>query len=407
MYYKIEYLKNGKTKYVVIKADSLKEALSKFRKRKLGVFRNIEEFYKPTIQDRLTDLLAFKKINLEEYVAALEQMYVMLNAGLAVDLVLENIAKYIKDRKLRRIIISISNDVKAGLSLTQSVSKYEKELGILSIALFRLGEETGDLSQAVKDLAAILSEILENRRLLKKATRYPTFIIVAMMVAFTIVILFVIPPFKSVFEQQNMQLPLPTRFLLLIDATIREYGAVVVGGGFIVFIIILYLHETNEKVRLLLDRIILKVYIVGDVIELALIGRFVYVFERLLSAGIPIVDAFDIAIAIVDNVYLKKQMMKIRTSVITGGGIADGFNETNLFEPMIIQMIRSGEEAGALIEMLNKVSNYYLTKYRDLVSNISTLIEPVLIMAIAGFVLMLALGIFLPMWDMTKIAQQG
>jgi len=404
MYYKIEYLKKGQTKYTIIKANSIKEAVDKFRRRKLGIFRNIEEFHKPSLKEKLADLLAFKKINLEEYVSVLEQMYVMLNAGLAVDLVLENIAKYIKDRKLKKIIISIANDIKAGLSLTQSVSKYEKELGILSVALFRLGEETGDLSEAVKDLASILSEILENRRLLKKATRYPTFIIVAMMVAFTIVILFVIPPFKSVFEQQNMDLPLPTKFLLLIDATIREYGVIVVGGGFVTFLIILYLHETNEKVRIFLDRVILRVYIIGEVIKLALIGRFVYVFERLLASGIPIVDSFDIAIAIVDNTYLKKQMLKIRNSVVTGGGIADGFDETGLFEPMIIQMIRSGEEAGALIEMLNKVSNYYLTKYRDLVSNISTLIEPVLIMAIAGFVLMLALGIFLPMWDMTKIA---
>ncbi len=407
MYYKIEYLKAGKTKYVVIKADSVREALVKFRKRRLGVFRNIEEFHKPSLKEKLSDLLAFKKINLEEYVAVLEQMYVMLNAGLAIDLVLENIALYIKDRKLKKIILSITNDIKAGFSLTNAVSKYEKELGILSIAMFRLGEETGDLSNAVKDLSIILSEILENRRLLKKATRYPTFIIIAMMVAFTVVILFVIPPFKSMFEQQNMQLPLPTRFLLLIDATIREYGAVVVGGGFILFIIILYLYETNEKIRLLLDRTILKIYIIGEVIKLALIGRFVYVFERLLASGISVVDAFDIAIAIVDNLYLKKNMQKIRVSITTGGGIATGFEDTKLFEPMIVQMIKTGEESGALIEMLNKVSNYYLTKYRDLVSNISTLIEPILIMAIAGFVLMLALGIFLPMWDMTKLAQQG
>jgi len=405
MYYKIEYLKNGKTKYVVIKADSIKDALSKFRRRKLGIFRNIEEFYKPSLKEKISDLLAFKRINLEEYVSVLEQMYVMLNAGLAVDLVLENIAQYIKDRKLRKIILSVVNDIKAGMSLTQAVSRFEKELGILSVALFRLGEETGDLSEATKDLAGILSEILENRRLLKKATRYPTFIIVAMMVAFTIVILFVIPPFKALFEQQSMDLPLPTKFLLLIDETIRQYGAIVVGGGFVVFLIILYLYEKKEKVKFFLDKVILRVYIIGEVIKLALIGRFVYVFERLLASGISIVDAFDIAIAIVDNSYLKKQMLKIKNSIVTGGGIADGFDDTKLFEPMIIQMIRSGEESGALIEMLKKVSNYYLTKYRDLVANISTLIEPILIMAIAGFVLMLALGIFLPMWDMTKLAQ--
>jgi len=405
MYYKIEYIKSGKPKFIILKGKSPQEALVKFRKRKLGIFRNIEEFHKPSLNEKISDLLAFKKINLDEYVSVLEQMYVMLNAGLAVDMVLENIAQYIKDRKLRKIIISIANDIKAGLSLTESVSKYEKELGILSVAMFRLGEETGDLSEAVKDLAAIMSEILENRRLLKKATRYPTFIIVAMMAAFTIVILFVIPPFKSMFEQQDMDLPLPTKFLLLLDNAINHYGLIVLGGGFFIFIIILYLYNNNKKVQFALDKFTLRIYLIGMVMKLAMIGRFVYVFERLLASGISIVDAFDIAIAIVDNLYLKEQMMKIKNSVVTGGGIAEGFEETKLFEPMIVQMIRSGEEAGALIQMLGKVSNYYLTKYRDIVANISTLIEPILIMLIAGFVLMLALGIFLPMWDMTKIAQ--
>jgi len=405
MYYKIEYIKSGKPKVIVLKGKSPQEALAKFRKRKLGIFRNIEEFHKASLNEKISDLLAFKKINLDEYVSVLEQMYVMLNAGLAVDLVLENIAQYIKDRKLRKIIISIANDIKAGLSLTESVSKYEKDLGILSVALFRLGEETGDLSEAVKDLAAIMTEILENRRLLKKATRYPTFIIVAMMAAFTIVILFVIPPFKSVFEQQEMKLPLPTRFLLLLDNVINHYGLIVLSGGFLIFIVILYLYNNNKKVQFALDRFTLKIYLIGMVMKLAMIGRFVYVFEKLLASGISVVDAFDIAIAIVDNLYLKEQMMKIRYSIVTGGGIADGFEETKLFEPMVVQMIRSGEEAGALIQMLGKVSNYYLTKYRDIVANISTLIEPILIMLIAGFVLMLALGIFLPMWDMTKIAQ--
>ena len=406
MYYKIEYIKDGKTKTVVIKANSPQEALVKFRQRKLGIFRNLEEFHKPSLKEKLADLLAFKKINLEEYVAVLEQMYVMLDAGLAVDMVLENIATYIKDRKLKKIIISIANDVKAGLSLSQAVKKFEKELGILSIAMFRLGEETGDLSAAVRDLANILSEILENRRLLKKATRYPTFVIVAMMVAFTIVILFVIPPFKSMFEQQEMNLPLPTRILLLIDKVIREYGGFVIGGAVLGFVFILTLYEKNERIRYFLDKAILKVYIIGKVIELASIGRFVYVFERLVASGISIIDAFDIAIAIVDNVYLKEKMLKIKASITTGGGIAEGFAETGLFEPMIIQMIRSGEESGALVAMMKKVSNYYLEKYRDIVSNIATLIEPILTLAIAGFVFMLALGIFLPMWDMTKMVQK-
>ena len=405
MYYKIEYIKKGQIKTTVISAKSLKDAISKFRKRDLGILRNIEEFHKVSLVDKLSDLLAFKKIDLEEYVSVLEQMYVMIDAGLSIDIVLENIAEHVRDRRLKKILISIMNDIKAGLSMMDSIKKFEKDLGILSVSMFRLGEETGDFSGAVKDLSVILSEILENRRLLKKATKYPILIIIAMVIAFTIVILFVIPPFKTVFEQQNLKLPLPTRILLFIDHIINAYGIIVVGGIIAFVISVIYLYKKNKKVKFFLDTIMLKIYIMGKIIELSLIGRFVYVFEKLITAGISVIDAFDIAIEIVDNDYIKKKMYSIKNNIMRGGGIAGGFVASGLFEPMIIQMVKSGEEAGALVGMLKKVSDYYLNKYKDLVSNISTLIEPVLIMAIAGFVLMLALGIFLPMWDMTKLAQ--
>ena len=151
-----------------------------------------------------------------------------------------------------------------------------------------------------------------------------------------------------------------------------------------------------------MDKWLLKVYIVGPVIKLAMIGRFVYVLQRLIDSGIPILDAVDIALKIVDNLYIKNRLEYIKNSIISGGSIAKGFEESGLFEDMIIQMISAGEESGALVLMLKKVSNYYLEKYRYTVDNIATLIEPILIAAIAGFVITLALGIFLPMWSLVE-----
>ena len=122
----------------------------------------------------------------------------------------------------------------------------------------------------------------------------------------------------------------------------------------------------------------------------------------MVEAGIPIMDALDTALGVVDNLYLRSQLSKIKNAIAEGRGLGIGFGETELFDKMIVQMIRSGEESGSLNRMLAKASNYYRSKYLNIVENISTLIEPILIAAIAGFVIVLAFGIFLPMWGMAE-----
>ncbi len=402
MYFKIEYIHKGKLNTAIISANSTNEAIKKFRNKKIGIIKNIEKYNKPLLIEEFIRKLDILKINLEEYVGVLEQIYVMLDAGLAIDIIINNIKDNIKNQKLKKIFTSIENDIKAGLSLTKAFTKYEQELGKLSIAMIKLGEETGDLARAVKDLSIILHEILDNRKRLKKATRYPMFVIFAMVIAFIVVILFVIPPFKSIFAQMRAELPLPTKFLLWIEAALQNYGLYILMGAIIIVGVITYLYNTKDNIRLQMDKMLLKIYIVGPVIQLAMTGRFVYVLQRLIDSGIPILDAINIALNIIDNAYIKLRFEKIKNSIISGGSITQGFEDSGMFENMTVQMIAAGEESGSLVLMLEKVSKYYLNKYRYIVDNIATLIEPILIAAIAGFVLTLALGIFLPMWNLAE-----
>ncbi len=402
MYFKIEYIKNGKLHETVIKANSLAQALEIFRRKKLGIFKNIEEIEKKSFFEELRKRFSISKVNLRELLSVFDQLYVMLDAGIGVDTALKNVMLSIKDKKLQEVFQNIYYDIQAGSSLYDAFSRYEDYFGNLVISIIKLGEETGDLANALKDLATILQEILDNRQRLKKATRYPMFIIFAMTVAFVVVILFVIPPFKDIFAQLKTELPLPTRFLIWMEGALRDFGPYILLFGFTGFIIISYFYKRSYKVRLALDKFILKIYIVGEVIDLAMRGRFMYVFERLLESGVPIIDALDNAINIVDNEYIKSRLKLIKNSIQKGGSITQGFEDTGLFENMIIQMIKAGEESGNLIAMLKKASKYYLDKYRYLVDNIAVLIEPILIAAIAGFVITLALGIFLPMWSLTE-----
>jgi len=408
MYFEITYLKDGKRLKQVIASDNFVEATQKFKKLKKGVFLGVKETTEPfsvkleKLKKEIEKAIDSSKIDLEEYVSVLDQIHVMLDASLSLNDILEDITASIKNKKLKEILTQLNLDVQSGLNISNSLNRYEKEIGRLSISMIELGEQTGMLSESFKDLSNILGEILENRKKLKSATRYPMFILFAMIIAFTIVILFVIPPFKSVFDSLGSQLPMPTRFLLWLEHFLRVFGPWILGLGMIMMFIINYLYHKYEEVELKIDKWMLKVYIVGDVIEYALLGRFLYSFDKMVDAGIPIMDALDTALGVVDNLYLRTQLNKIKNAVAEGRGLSSGFDDAKLFDKMIIQMIRSGENSGALNKMLGKSSNFYRNKYLHIVDNISALIEPILIAAIAGFVVMLAFGIFLPMWGMAS-----
>ncbi len=163
-----------------------------------------------------------------------------------------------------------------------------------------------------------------------------------------------------------------------------------------------WLYNRDERVRLAADRAMLKIYIVGKVTRYAMIGRFVYIFDVLMRSGIPITDALDAAVGVVDNSYMRMRLGAIRRAIEEGRPLYGGFEESGMFRNMIVQMIKAGEQGGALTRMLEKVTNYYQNRYQNLVDNVATMIEPILIAAIAGFVLVLALGIFLPMWSMAE-----
>jgi len=400
--YKIDYLQKGKLKSVKIKASSIYEALKKFKKQYNGIIQNITEVKQKNLIEIIKEYFLTSSVNLEEFIFVLNQLYVMLDAGISIDIALMQTLKSVKNKKLKNILKDIYDKINSGYSLYEAFRRYERELGVITVAMIRLGEESGDLAGAIRDLINILSEIEENRKRFKKATRYPMFIIIAMIIAFTIVILFVIPPFKAIFAQLHTTLPLPTRFLLWVEWAIRKYFLVIIVFSIIVFGIFNYLYLVNKKFRLYVDKLMLKIYIVGKVIKLAMIGRFIYVLTSLIKSGIPIIAAIEIALSIVENEYLKSRLVLIKEEIQKGGSISEGFRVTNLFEPMIVQMVKAGEESGNLAQVFEKISDYYLKEYKYIVDNIAILIEPILIAAIAGFVFTLALGIFLPMWNLTE-----
>ncbi len=403
------YYRHGKHKSTMVLETSNKlDAMREFQKMELGVIVRIQEISEP-LKMKINKFIAQqkhpiknKRIAIESYIAALRQLAVMLDAGMPINLCLSEVNKSTHEPMLKAILERATEDIEGGMSLSDALKPYAHQLGNLSISMIHLGEQTGTLSESINRLSEILQNIHDNRIKLKKATRYPLITIVAMMIAFTIVIIFVVPQFEELFRESNAELPFPTLLLLWTENALTHYGPYIVAAGMILAGLYSYFYQKSAALALQSDRWLLKIYIVGAVTRYAMLGRFVYIFNVLVHAGIPIVDALKAAIGVVDNRYMKQQFSKITEAVEEGRSLHSGFESSNFFESMILQMLKAGEDAGALNTMLDKITKYYNDKYENIIDSVSSMIEPILIAAIAGFVLVLALGIFLPMWTMAE-----
>ncbi len=409
-YFKITYKVRQKRYSTILEAANRLEATKEFMDRQIGLLLSIEEVQEPLswrlrkIYRKFNNPIKNKSADLEKLIALLEQISVMLDAGLPINFALKEVVQNEKDAMLKAIFSEILAGVESGKSFYEAAKPFEQQLGRLTLSMIRLGEETGRLAEELGHLAKILQEVLDNRRKFKKATRYPLFILVAMSIAFVVVVVMVIPQFEAFFKESNMELPLPTRFLLWIEHATMEYGPYILVGAVLVAAIISYLYSKKERVRLFLDRLLLKIFIIGRATYYAMLSRFLYIFRVLHDAGIPMIDSIKIANEVVDNSFLREQLRKIPAAIEEGRSLYQGFEESKLFENMELQMLRSGEMGGGLSRMLEKVNKIYKDRFEYIVDNIAVLLEPVLIAAIAGFVLVLALGIFLPMWNMIEVS---
>ncbi len=409
-FFLIRYKIGKQKKSLILQAPNKVEAMKEFLHRQIGVLIDITEISEPLswkikrFIDKIKDPIRNRPVDMERYIALLDQLSVMLDAGLPLNFALLEVAKNETDPMLKAIFTHIYEDIESGKSLYEAAKRFKKQLGTLSLSMFRLGEETGALAEEIAHLSTILQEMLENKRKFKKAIRYPLFILVAMSIAFVVVTLMVIPQFEAFFKESKMQLPLPTLFLLWLEHAFKEYGLYILIGSFVAMGILSWLYSKNEKVRFFLDRFILHIFIVGKATYYAMMSRFLYIFRVLHNAGIPMIDAIEIALEVVDNSYLRYKLRQIVTAVEEGRTLYQGFAQTGLFENMVLEMIRSGEIGGGLSRMLEKIQKIYKDRFNYMVDNIATLIEPLLIAVIAGFVLTLALGIFLPMWNLTETA---
>lgn len=406
--FEVEYIANGKRQKMFLKANNKVAARNLVKQKNGGVITKIGETQVSNIdlgdlKGQVTRLMGIGgKVKTQNLVASIRQLAVMTNAGISIHDSIKEVANSTEDKALKEIFASINDDLNSGLSMTEASEKFRSKLGDVVIAMISLGESTGNMAESLSKLAQMLNEVWENQRKFKKAMRYPMVIMTALAIAFTVLMMYVVPKFREIFEELGADLPLPTRILLNIEYALNHYGLLILGIIIGTIIGIKLAYKNNDQFKRGWDKYILKVYLFGKIVFYSTMSRFMLIFTELVKAGIPIADALDTAVLMVDNEELKTKLSTVKIAVQQGVSLTEAMRNTGLYESMLIQMVSAGEKSGSLDKMLGNVTNYYKEKFDDIIDNISSYVEPILLLFMAAMVLLMALGIFMPMWDLGK-----
>jgi len=410
-YFIATVLTKGKRQELGLYAEDRADANSLAQLKFSGIIIKVVEGQEPfeeqfkRFKTNLLKNMQKKKIKQDALIASIRQLAVMTNAGISIHDSLNEIASATDDEALKTVFAKLADDINAGHSFSAAMENFRFELGNLTIAMVQLGEKTGNLDESLYALADMLEEIRANIIKFKKAMAYPRNVMVAMAVAFSILLTYVVPQFKDIFEQLGANLPLPTIILLTLSDLLTNYGAFVLIGIIAAVMTFKYFINNYRHVRFAWHKFLLKTMLIKNIIKFSTLNRFTLVFSELIRAGIPIAEALDTSIEMIDNLPLKAKLNTVRATVEKGGTLNKGLAETELFENMIIQMIRAGEDSGTLDAMIQKVAEYYKMRFDAIIDGLSEAIEPIMLFIIAAMVILLALGIFLPMWDMGNAVQ--
>lgn len=363
----------------------------------------VEVKEKQDVIDQIYRKFDLYKVNVEELLMFTRQMSALLKAGIPIIRAISGILESIENPKLIDALKDIVEQLETGRNLSTSFARHPSVFNNLYISMIQVGESTGGLEAAFEQMAIYIDR---NRKIVNNistALRYPTTVIIAIVIAMGIVNLFVIPKFASFFEANNLELPWATVVLLTTSKFSVNYWYVILG----IVIAAVFLFKrwlATEEGRFKWHRMILKAPVVGDILHRAYLARFARSFSMAYNAGVPIVQAMGVISRSVGNDYISFHINSMREGIERGESLTRIAGQTNMFTPVVMQMFAVGEEAGTLAEMMSYIAEFYEEEVDYDIKTLSDKLEPLIYVAIGGLVLILALGIFVPMWDLSQLA---
>jgi len=351
---------------------------------------NLEMLFRPKVQS--ADLIQFSR-----------QMHSMLRAGIPIFRAVTGLASTTSNRSLAQTLHQASASLESGHSLSDALGQHPRVFSVFYISLVRVGETSGKLTEIFQQLAFYLDREKTTRGKIKSALRYPTFVISAIAVALAVISIWVIPAFDKLFKSFGAELPLPTRILMAIsDFMVAYWPALLLLLAMLMGGVRLYLNTEPGRYRW--DKLRLRLPLVGTVIYRASLARFSHLFSMAMNSGVPLMTALTVVAHALNNSYLEERILGMRGGVEHGKALSLTAANSGIFDPLVLQMLAVGEESGTMSELLAELADYYEREVDYAIDRLSAAIEPILTVVIGGLVLVMAMGIFLPMWNLASVA---
>ncbi len=345
-------------------------------------------------------------VPLEVIILFARQLYSLTKAGVPLLRSMRGLQQNCENKQLAEALENVVSELSNGRSLSLAMQQHGKVFSPLFVSMINVGENTGRLDQALLQLSVYYEQELETRKRIKSAMRYPTFVIAFVTIAMFILNIFVIPQFASMFTKFGVELPLPTKVLIGTSNFFVNYWGLLLAmivGGFFGFKSWVATEVGREK----FDKFRLRMPIVGDIVNRAQLARFARTFSLMLKSGVPLNQALALAAESLGNKFLENRILEMKSAIEAGSTIASTAINSQIFTPLVIQMIAVGEETGRIDELLLEVADFYDREVDYDLNTLTARIEPLLLSLVAGIVGILALGIFLPMWGMLDIMKGG
>ncbi|MFT5503454.1 MAG: MSHA biogenesis protein MshG [Gammaproteobacteria bacterium] len=363
----------------------------------------VEKKVKVDVIDQIYRKFDLYKVNIEELLMFTRQMGALMKSGIPITRAISGILESIDNPLMISSLRDILEQLESGRSLSISFARHPRVFNNLYVSMIQVGENTGRLEES---FALMADYIDRNRRItnnIKTAMRYPTTVIIAISIAMGIVNLFVIPKFALFFEANNMELPWQTQFLLATSGFMVNYWWLVLAVlAFAYFGFKRYIGTVEGELKW--HKFIVHAPLIGDILHRSFMARFSRSFAMAYSAGVPIVQAMSVIARSIGNEYIASHVKGMREGIERGEALTRTAQQTGMFTPIVMQMFAVGEEAGNLDEMMTFIADFYEEEVDYDVKTLSDKIEPLIYVAVGVMVLILALGIFVPMWDIAQLA---
>lgn len=346
----------------------------------------------------------FHRVRTRDLIIFAKQFRTMLRTGVPMMELLRTLEQQTESRHLGRIIRAISVDVKEGSSLHAAFEKHPETFSPLFCSVVQAGERSGALPEVLERLIYIMEHENKIASDVKSALRYPLMVLGILMIAFFILLVFVVPQFVKIFNSRGILLPLPTRICLAIHHFLVDYWFLVAPIGSISAVIVFFYLKT-EQGRYLRDYLILRAPVFGSLIVKSIMSRFASIFSILQYSGVPVLESIDLLSRAIGNRAVAREFESIRTAISHGANIATPLRNARYFTPMMVNMVAIGERTENLDTLLRDVAVHYDSEVEYAMEGISESISPLLTIGMACVVAFFALAIYLPMWDMAQLAR--